>query len=1118
MKIIGKINVLILFIAIIFFGNTVYGASEKSLLLALNLECGADKKGKKPYRDNFFGFATEHSFHASRWWNGSGDRLGEIGQTTLNATRTNKSLVINGEGSWIDNKSKKSWKLQFVSKGDKSIIEHLENGIEGFEGSGQGRRECVIKLLNQVEASDAIQLGSYTKVISALRNQIDNFKERNDNLENLNNDYTQRIETLDTLITTLKKEKNTNLEKIASLNSELEKNKNNSEFEIKYEELTKQIKNFTNKLEISTKENINLEKEISLLKETENTLLNSIVDINKEIDSLTDINLSLMDKIDLYEKKEKELTQIIAENENQRQEEERLINEKKQQEEELAEERRLAEEKKLKEKEELEKLAQEELNQKLALLTEETDLEKAQNFLLNLERFIKENPAEFDIIIISEYFIATRSILDGDLNSTNKAKLLEFKDYVSQNSELYLNFSNEISKTTQNEKLNKINEAILGLENSINELKLIMVNNQQSANLQKWTDIIKLAEISLQELKSIEDLINSKKNIDDLIKFKKQADKAILDLNKTKDELKIYLQENLTTELAPLILDQIKVIEDSIVTENVEKITKTNEETKQFINKKIIEPEEKKKAEEIEKEKKALLEEQNKKFEEIFEKYNVKNDYQEQIVKLLYFLDLPFEKIEFSSRDNEVNIFNIGDINNTLLLDRLQIKKINKDYLDDLFKLNEKYEYLSDIKEYSELPELQYFGKIAESITFYGFTDKGFVGLADLSVGEIAIKNLDFPNFDKISNILDSSIANDEEKNILSIILSAKFDKIHLKDFKLSEPETASLKYFEITSWDEFSFKNIELQDYSIQEQSNQFNLEKFKISDFKLDKNFTYDLLSSIESQELLLSGDYSEIFNSFISLDNFEVINFNSEINNSNIFSLDNAKINNIKFDYFGDDKSIKVPTNFNFEINGADFNYEEFRDISGSLGFLDGLIDDLDYEKIKFDFKSGWEWDTNRNNILFDLDLGITDAASLAVSSNFIDLDTKILNIQGGPLLTYLMTSPKLKELTISLNDNSLKDKLLDYVANEQNMTTGQLKDFVIQSMDIYSNTLGIDQGLAKDFIEALSNFIEKSNRIVLSIKPLNPVSVNDLTPDVIGQNYNGLINKLNISIGN
>ena len=62
------------------------------------------------------------------------------------------------------------------------------------------------------------------------------------------------------------------------------------------------------------------QKKQQLEKETENTLLNSIVDINKEIDSLTEINLSLIDKIDLYEKKEKELTQIIEENENQRQE------------------------------------------------------------------------------------------------------------------------------------------------------------------------------------------------------------------------------------------------------------------------------------------------------------------------------------------------------------------------------------------------------------------------------------------------------------------------------------------------------------------------------------------------------------------------------------------------------------------------------------------------------------------------------------------------------------------------------------------------------------------------------------------------------------------------------
>ena len=52
-------------------------------------------------------------------------------------------------------------------------------------------------------------------------------------------------------------------------------------------------------------------------------------------------------------------------------------------------------------------------------------------------------------------------------------------------------------------------------------------------------------------------------------------------------------------------------------------------------------------------------------------------------------------------------------------------------------------------------------------------------------------------------------------------------------------------------------------------------SIRKFKISNFDLDKNFTMIYLG-LRSQELLLSGDYSEIFNSFVSLDNFEVKNF--------------------------------------------------------------------------------------------------------------------------------------------------------------------------------------------------------------------------------------------------
>ena len=45
---------------------------------------------------------------------------------------------------------------------------------------------------------------------------------------------------------------------------------------------------------------------------------------------------------------------------------------------------------------------------------------------------------------------------------------------------------------------------------------------------------------------------------------------------------------------------------------------------------------------------------------------------------------------------------------------------------------------------------------------------------------------------------------------------------------------------------------------------------------------------------------------------------------------------------------------------------------------------------------------------------------------------------------------MTKPKLRQYSLSQDHNTQKNKLLDYAANEQDMTTKQLKDFIIQSM--------------------------------------------------------------------
>ena len=49
---------------------------------------------------------------------------------------------------------------------------------------------------------------------------------------------------------------------------------------------------------------------------------------------------------------------------------------------------------------------------------------------------------------------------------------------------------------------------------------------------------------------------------------------------------------------------------------------------------------------------------------------------------------MPFENIAFSNMDNVILISGIGD--ESIKLDELKITKINKKYLNEWFKLNEK--------------------------------------------------------------------------------------------------------------------------------------------------------------------------------------------------------------------------------------------------------------------------------------------------------------------------------------------------------------------------------------------------------------------------------------------
>ena len=199
--------------------------------------------------------------------------------------------------------------------------------------------------------------------------------------------------------------------------------------------------------------------------------------------------------------------------------EQKVAEEKKIAEEKAAKEKKIVEEKVVKEKKIAEqKAAEEKLDKKLSLITVETDLEKAQNFLKNLQEFIKLYPDEFDIIKVSEFFILTRPVLDGDLNYKSKKDLEQFKEFTNT-SDLFVKYNNDIEKGQRDKNLNKINDAILSLENNIKIIKGFLVMDQNSIYLEEWLGSIKNALIVIDNPSSYDQLLTTN---DDLIKLIKQ--------------------------------------------------------------------------------------------------------------------------------------------------------------------------------------------------------------------------------------------------------------------------------------------------------------------------------------------------------------------------------------------------------------------------------------------------------------------------------------------------------------------------------------------------------------------------------------------------------------------
>ena len=176
----------------------------------------------------------------------------------------------------------------------------------------------------------------------------------------------------------------------------------------------------------------------------------------------------------------------------------------------IAEEKRKAEEKRIAEEK---RKAEEKKQQELAFLIPETELEKAQNFLGDVEIFVKNNPEEFDILEIMEFIISTKPILDGILDDEQIKNIEIFKEYTDTSSSfvMYRNAKNEerLSLSLQ-EVRNEINK----LEGFIIDLKRYLkknMNSELAPSILENTNILldAMKNKNLEELLSVNRAINN---------------------------------------------------------------------------------------------------------------------------------------------------------------------------------------------------------------------------------------------------------------------------------------------------------------------------------------------------------------------------------------------------------------------------------------------------------------------------------------------------------------------------------------------------------------------------------------------------------------------------------
>jgi hypothetical protein len=513
-------TILLIFCTQNVFAST-WGSGDVNLL-KLSIKCSSNVNGDKPWNSSITAVATEFTIQGNRFWSGSGKHAGDTGQHIFTGHKTDESLTITAIGKWLLKSN--TWDLYFVSRGNKTMHQHLKDGVPGYEGRGKYRRDCEIKLLNSIPVSSALNVEFKNKQISNLKNQVSKLQNVELNIQAETMKLSRQYDR-----------------KIANLKKEISDSKNNLEFEKKFNEINKEYEDIKNELTKVQQEKSSFE--------SKNLAINEVLKkLETDYQDLESKNKDLNQELNIFKKKE---AIEIKRKEDEEIEKLLLI---KQNKERVKEEVRKKEERKIN-------------NLKYELISSEIVV--AQNFIRDLEEFVKSNPSEFDIIEIAELLIESKDILSGDWNEVLQSSFLKLKNYSKK--------SNNFNQF----KIKKEEERYITALSQLNSEYELLLSNQKELESKLNENLTSdFAPLIIEKVKIVRSVLNNytlkllqstnfeidifKQNLSKQIEEKRfEEENKVIEIRKSKTnlmKLEQLLVENLTNDYSQPIIENINKI------------------------------------------------------------------------------------------------------------------------------------------------------------------------------------------------------------------------------------------------------------------------------------------------------------------------------------------------------------------------------------------------------------------------------------------------------------------------------------------------------------------------------------------------------------------------------